>query len=316
MTGERFEVDGLAAVRWGAGAPRYVLLHAGVADSRSWEAVAPALDGPAVAYDRRGFGATPPGPDGFRHLDDLLAVLDAVASEPVWLIGNSMGGALAIDAALEAPERFAGLVLIGPGVSSEVAGFEMPPTTPAEQRWEAAWEAAGEDDVEERLRLDAWLWLDGPEHEGRVGGAARELAIDMDRRVFAHGAPDEAGFNGVDGGGRLGELRDAGHGRVGRVRELRAGGDLRGAGGADPGRAARRAAGDGAPAGARRAGRAGRGDPRGARGGTNTGWVGERAGRSCAKRRLPPPAADDLDVDASGRHATSGAARSGSASRP
>ena len=34
MTGERFDVDGLAAVRWGSGAPRYVLLHAGVADSR------------------------------------------------------------------------------------------------------------------------------------------------------------------------------------------------------------------------------------------------------------------------------------------
>ena len=28
----------------------------------------------------------------------------------------------------------------------------------------------------------------------------------MNRRVFEHGAPDEAGFNGVDGGGRLGEL--------------------------------------------------------------------------------------------------------------
>jgi pimeloyl-ACP methyl ester carboxylesterase len=207
MTGERFDVDGLAAVRWGSGAPRYVLLHAGVADSRSWAEVAPALDGPSVAYDRRGFGETPPGPDGFRHLDDLLAVLDAVAGgEPVWLIGNSMGGALAIDAALEAPARFAGLVLIGPGVSSDVPGWEEPPTTAAEQRWEEAWKATGDDDIEERLRLDAWLWLDGPEHEGRVGGAARELAIDMNRRVFEHGAPDEAGFNRVDGGGRLGEL--------------------------------------------------------------------------------------------------------------
>ena len=145
MAGGRFDVDGLAAVRWGSGTPRYVLLHAGVADSRSWAEVAPALDGPAVAYDRRGFGSTPPGPDGFRHLDDLLTVLDAVAGgEPVWLIGNSMGGALAIDAALEAPERFAGLVLIGPGVSSDVPGWEEPPTTPAEQRWEAAWKAAGE----------------------------------------------------------------------------------------------------------------------------------------------------------------------------
>ena len=28
----------------------------------------------------------------------------------------------------------------------------------------------------------------------------------MTRRVHAHGAPDEAGANGVDGGGRLGEL--------------------------------------------------------------------------------------------------------------
>ena len=28
----------------------------------------------------------------------------------------------------------------------------------------------------------------------------------MNRRVFEHGAPDEAGFNRVDGGGRLGEL--------------------------------------------------------------------------------------------------------------
>ena len=208
MTGERFEVDGLAAVRWGDGPPRYALLHAGVADSRSWHVVAPALDGPSVAYDRRGFGDSAPGPDGFRHLDDLLAVLDATAGGdvPVWLIGNSMGGALAIDAALEAPERFAGLVLVGPGVSSEVAGFEMPPTTAAERRWEAAWEAAGEHDLEEKLRLDAWLWLDGPEHEGRVRGAARELAVAMNRRVFEHGAPDEAGDNGVDAGARLGEL--------------------------------------------------------------------------------------------------------------
>ena len=201
------EVGGLACERWGDGAPVYVLLHAGVADSRSWRDVAPRVDGAAVAYDRRGFGGSAPGPEGFRHLDDLLAVLDATAGgAPVWLVGNSMGGALAIDAALEAPERITGLVLIGPGVSSEMAGFAAPELSEAERRWEAAWEAAGEDDVEEKLRLDAWLWLDGPEHEGRVGGAARELAIAMNRRVFEHGAPDEAGFNAVDGGGRLGEL--------------------------------------------------------------------------------------------------------------
>ena len=64
MTGDRFDVDGLTAVRWGAGTPRYVLLHAGVADSRAWDAVAPALDGPSVAYDRRGFGRDAAGAGG------------------------------------------------------------------------------------------------------------------------------------------------------------------------------------------------------------------------------------------------------------
>ena len=111
----------------------------------------------------------------------------------MWLVGNSMGGALAIDAALEAPERFAGLVLIGPGVSSDVAGWEEPPHDGRRGRDGGDVGGGGRDDLDARLELDAWLWLDGPEQRGRVGGAARELAIDMNRRVFEHGAPDEAG---------------------------------------------------------------------------------------------------------------------------
>ena len=52
----------LAGERWdGEGAP-VVLLHAGVADRRAWRAVAPQLAAPAIAYDRRGFGDTPPTP--------------------------------------------------------------------------------------------------------------------------------------------------------------------------------------------------------------------------------------------------------------
>ena len=113
MEGARFDVRSggvtLAGERWdGEGAP-VVLLHAGVADRRAWRAVAPQLAAPAIAYDRRGFGDTPPTPPPYTHLEDLTAVLDAVADEPVWLVGNSMGGALALDAALSIPERLAGL---------------------------------------------------------------------------------------------------------------------------------------------------------------------------------------------------------------
>lgn len=56
----------------------------------------------------------------FRHVDDLLAVLDAVSPDaPAWLVGSSMGGEVALDAALEAPERIAGLVLLAPAISGD-----------------------------------------------------------------------------------------------------------------------------------------------------------------------------------------------------
>src|SRR4029079_19506736 len=107
----------LAGGRRSGAAPPLVLLHAGVADRRSWRATAAHLDGPLIAYDRRGFGETPPSPEPFTHVAALLAVLDAAGAPQAWLVGNSMGGALAIDTALSATERGASLVLIPPAVS-------------------------------------------------------------------------------------------------------------------------------------------------------------------------------------------------------
>ena len=120
---EPFEVpvDGavIAGQRWRADAPTVVFLHAGVADQRSWFTAADMLDDQvdAVLYDRRGFGATAPSASEFRHVDDLAAVLSAVDADRVVLVGNSMGGELALDFALEAPERVAGMLLIAPAVS-------------------------------------------------------------------------------------------------------------------------------------------------------------------------------------------------------
>lgn len=65
----QFQVEGtrLAADRWwaGTGAP-VILLHAGTADRRSWYATADHLAGigTVVAYDRRGFGDSPPSRTG------------------------------------------------------------------------------------------------------------------------------------------------------------------------------------------------------------------------------------------------------------
>ena len=93
---ERFDVsrDGttLAGERWPGGG-QTVLLHEGVADRRGWAEVAGLLapELTVVAYDRRGYGQTPPGSGPFSHLDDLLAVLDHAGAGPVWLAGASAG---------------------------------------------------------------------------------------------------------------------------------------------------------------------------------------------------------------------------------
>ena len=71
-----------------------------------------------VAYDRRGYGQTPVSTEPFLHLDDLLAVIGYAGAGPVWLAGASAGGGLALDAALIAPDRVAGLVVMGTAVSS------------------------------------------------------------------------------------------------------------------------------------------------------------------------------------------------------
>lgn len=192
--------------QWRGDGPPVVLLHAGVADRRSWYAVADGLAGrEVVAYDRRGFGESPVSSEAFSHVEDLVAVLDEVVHEPAVLVGSSMGGGLAIDTALSVPDRVAGLVLLAPAVS----GAPEPELDFATEALGAALEAAEEyGDLDEVNRLEAWIWLDGPAGpEGRVAGPSRDLFLAMNRILLENGAAEDAGASGVDAWNRLGELR-------------------------------------------------------------------------------------------------------------
>jgi 3-oxoadipate enol-lactonase len=67
-----------------------------------------------IRFDNRGAGQSdcPPGLYTTRQMArDVLAVMDAAEVPSAWVLGMSMGGMVALDLALQAPQRVTGLVL-------------------------------------------------------------------------------------------------------------------------------------------------------------------------------------------------------------
>lgn len=97
-----------------------VLLHGLLGSGRYWESALPYIqvDHRVIIPDLLGFGRSPK-PDVAYTVEDHLAALHAtieglVQDEPVFLIGHSMGGLLAIEYVLAHPGRVRGVVLICP----------------------------------------------------------------------------------------------------------------------------------------------------------------------------------------------------------
>ena len=192
---------------WAGPSPSVVLLHAGVCDRRSWDEAGDRLSTAhaVIAYDRRGFGDTEPGSSPFSHVEDLIAVLDAVTSGPAWLAGSSAGGEVALDTALLAPQRVAGLVLFAPAVSGVAQPAEYDAATQRLSDLVDIAVAAG--DLAEANRLETWVWLDGPEGpEGRVSGPVRDLALAMHAIVLGNGDPENAGRSSADAWNHLTQI--------------------------------------------------------------------------------------------------------------
>jgi len=156
--------------------PPVVFLHAGVADLRMWEpqvaAFAKHFD--VTRLDQRGFGESELPPKPWSPVADLLSLMDQLSLESAHLVGCSMGGALAIDFALENPERVSKLVLVG----SAIGGFTFRPEHAHVFADASAARAAG--DLEKLNEAMLHLFLDGPERpHGYVAAPLRELFLEM-----------------------------------------------------------------------------------------------------------------------------------------
>ena len=169
----------------GQGIP-FVMIHAGVADSRQWnnEFSFFANHYQVIRYDMRGYGKSEPVDGEFNHLDDLAAILNALGiQEPALIMGCSMGGGLAMDFALTHPDRVRALILVGSGPS----GLELDVPSPAKfADAEKAFEAGDLDLVAE---IETQIWFDGsgrtPE---QVNQGMRNLLYEMNRLALAHEA--------------------------------------------------------------------------------------------------------------------------------
>jgi len=94
-------------------------------------------------------------------------------------------------------------------MGTAVSGAPEPELDPDTKRLEGPLdEAYATRDAEQINRLETWIWLDGPaQPEGRVGGAARKLALDMNAVIIANGVPQTEEPTGVDAWHRLAEIK-------------------------------------------------------------------------------------------------------------
>jgi len=166
------EYDGGALAWESAGeGPDVVFLHPGLWDGRVWDEQFGVFSRSyrVLRFDFRGYGhsSRPEPGKPYSHVEDVAAVLDARGVQHAALVGNSMGGRVAIDFALAHPERVGALVL----AATNVGGFEET-----------------EDEAKEYADLDREI-----EQAVQAGDAERAMELELSVWATALGTEDPAG---------------------------------------------------------------------------------------------------------------------------
>ncbi|MGW7615487.1 alpha/beta fold hydrolase [Streptomyces antimycoticus] len=166
-----------------------VLLHARPTDRTMWRAHLPLLAEAgvrAIALDLPGHGAAlVPDERVVAPWADVLDTLDHLGVDRFVLAGNSLGALVALQVAVTAPGRVAGLVLVG------YRPHDQPPSPRLRWAWDSERTAldAGDIDAAVRAGVDAWTAADAP-REARAH--ATRMLRDQLRSQLTHGEPARA----------------------------------------------------------------------------------------------------------------------------
>jgi 3-oxoadipate enol-lactonase len=226
----------------GGTAPAVIFSHGFLMDHEMFEPQVAALSDEfrCITWDERGFGQTPAtGPFSYwDSAEDCLALLGHLGIDRAVLAGMSQGGFLSMRAALRAPDRVKGLVLIdtqsgvedeaarplyqgmhdqwvsqGPGdeLSTAVASMIMSPGYD-HAPWIAKWKAA----PKENMTLPFNCLMDRDDITGRLGEIAaptiifhgeEDVAISMEHaEALRAGLPNCVGLVRVPGAGHAANL--------------------------------------------------------------------------------------------------------------
>lgn len=106
----------------GEGEP-LLLIHGIISDSSFFAGTARLLSASyqVITYDRRGYGSAAYSEEMdfsvAAQAQDAAAILTKVCREPAWIVGNSAGALIAIEACMRFPDLVRGLLLVEPSIS-------------------------------------------------------------------------------------------------------------------------------------------------------------------------------------------------------
>jgi 3-oxoadipate enol-lactonase len=158
-----------------------VLLHEGICDSRMWDTQWEtwARSHRLLRCDFRGYGQSLLEPGAYSSARDVLELMDRRGFERTRLVGVSLGGRVALEVALAAPERVEALVLVGSGLPGHDWSEQM------RAIWEEEESAARAGDLDRAVEVSLRAWVDGPRRSPEdVDADVRARVAEMQRRIY------------------------------------------------------------------------------------------------------------------------------------